>query len=426
MLTTALLLTLQFSLPPHAFQAPEAPTPRLDLIETYLRATPAPPAPADPTNAWADDERAAALGQFLFFDRRFSGYQISCAGCHPAGRDFTDNTMTFRGPEAVRRRTLTVLDAARHEWFGWDGRDETLWGQALRPFEDITEHDGSRAQFAHIVAEDPELRAVYEDIFGALPDLTGVPREAKPAPYHPKHRHHVAWLGMSERQQDAVTGVFVNLGKAVAAYERKLLTGDSDFDRYVALLAKDDPAAADALSPQAQRGAELFFGEANCVRCHSGPNFADGKFHDTRLPAINSIGEDPGRALGVDKLNSGEFGKTSRWSDDPNKAAVERAPLPARDSVFGEFRTASLRSLGRNREFMHQAQFESLEEVVRFYSTLEGARPLAEGEASEVEPLGLSEQEIDDLVAFLMSLEGDPPPAEWTRRPRSLNAALGR
>jgi cytochrome c peroxidase len=426
MLTSALLLTLQFALPPQAFRRTEPTPPRLDLLEAYLRATPSPPAPPDPTNAWADDERAAAFGQFLFFDRRFSGYRISCASCHPAGRDFTDNTMTFRGPEAVRRRTLTVLDAARHEWFGWDGRDDTLWGQALRPFEDITEHDGSRAQFAHLVAEDPELRAVYEGIFGELPDLTGVPREAKPAPYHPEHRHHVAWLGMSAAQREAVTGVFVNLGKAVAAYERRLLTGDSAFDRYVALLAKGDPAADEAISPEAQRGAELFFGEADCVRCHSGPNFADGKFHDTRLPAINSIGEDPGRALGVDKLNSGEFGKTSRWSDDPNKANVERAPLPARDAVFGQFRTASLRSLGRNREFMHQAQFESLEEVVRYYSTLEGARPLAEGEVSVVEPLGLSEQEIDDLVAFLKSLEGDPPPAEWTERPRSLDGVLER
>lgn len=426
MLTIALLLSLQFSPPASvtAQAATEEPLVATELLEQYLQSTPAPPAPADPSNAWADDPRAAALGRVLFYDVRFSGYRIACSTCHPPGRSFTDNTMTFRGPEAVRRRTLTVVDAARHSWFGWDGRDETLWGQALRPFEDITEQDGSRAQFAHLIAEDDELRPLYEELFGKLPDLTGVPREAKPALYHVGHRHHKAWVTMTQEQQDAVTGVFVHLGKSVAAYERKLLTGESDFDRWVSNLEAGDPRARTALGSGAQRGAELFFGKANCVRCHSGPNFSDGQFHDTRLPEIRSIGADPGRALGVEKLNGGEFGRYSRWSDDPAKWSKQRDPLPEAESVKGFFRTASLRSLARNREFMHQAQFDSLERVVRYYSTLEGARPLEPGEVSEVEPLNLSDQEVSDLVSFLNSLEGDPPPSVWARRPRSLASAL--
>ena len=387
-------------------------------LERLLAASPMPPLPASPGNRYADDERAAELGRSLFYDAALSyrGF-TSCASCHPPERGFTNGVMDFRGPEAVRRRVPTLWNVAYYPFFGWGGRADSLWAQALGPFEDVTEHDGSRTAFAHHVARTPGLRARYEELFGALPDLSDperFPETAKPVPYHTGHRHHQAWETMAEEDREAVTGVFVNLGKAVEAFQRRLVTGPAPFDRFVAALERGDAEDARShLDEQQRAGLELFFGRADCARCHAGPLFTDFGFHDTRVPTVDPHKRDPARALGIEKLLGSPYLRDGSFAD------VTGPPheLPSPEQVFGHFRTPSLRVLERAGGFFHEGGVGSLEQVVRFYSTHAGARPLAGGEEPELEPLELDEAEIAALAAFLGTLQGPPADPRWARRP---------
>ena len=140
--------------------------------------------PADPTNGVADDPAAAALGQWLYFDERFSSNgAISCASCHDPARGYGDSSQLADGVDAGTRHAPTVLNSAYQRWFFWDGRCDTLWCQAAQPLESDHEHGGDRLMFAHLVAGDADLSSAYEALFGALPDLSDAarfPEHAKP------------------------------------------------------------------------------------------------------------------------------------------------------------------------------------------------------------------------------------------------------
>ena len=142
--------------------------------------------PPDPTNAVADDPRAARLGQFLFFEQRLSGTgTIACATCHEPGRSWTDGREVAEGLGTLTRHTPSLWNVAYNRWFFWDGRADSLWSQALSPLEHPDEHGGSRLQYAHLVHGDPELRAAYERVFGPLPELEDTerfPPEGRPVP----------------------------------------------------------------------------------------------------------------------------------------------------------------------------------------------------------------------------------------------------
>ena len=116
--------------------------------------------------------------------------------------------------------TMSLVGAAYSPWFFWNGRQDSLWGQATAPLESPIEQGVSRAQAARLIAGDPSYRAAYEALFGPLPPL---PSEA-PA---------------TKQEEAAVTKAFVNIAKAIAAYERLLLPGETRFDRYAASLGQD-------------------------------------------------------------------------------------------------------------------------------------------------------------------------------------------
>ncbi len=382
-----------------------------EVLQRVLGASPLPPLPDSPGNVLADVEAAAEFGQRLFSDTRLSGYQsISCAGCHPASRDFTNGSMSFRGHEGLRRRTPSLVNVAFYEWFGQDGRADSLWAQALGPLEDIGEHDTSRVQVAHVIANDPAYVESYTALFGELPDLSALPEWGKPVPYHTKHRHHKAWLEMSDEARLATGTVFSNVGKAMEAYERRLVSGPAPFDRFVEGLRDNDESKLAALDVSEQRGMALFFGKANCASCHSGPTFTDNGFHNTRVPVIEPDRPDPARTLGIAKLRASEFTTWGPFADAP----VEAPDLGDADSQFGRWRTASLR-VPSHRGFTHEHSLMGLADVIEHYSTLEHATPLPTGQSSEVEPLNLSAPEQADLVAFLGTLIGEDPPARWLR-----------
>ena len=174
------------------------------------------PLPPDPTNRVADDPRAADLGRRLFFDTRLSANgRVACSTCHQPERDFQDGIALAVGVGTTARRTMPIAGMARSPFLFWDGRKDSLWAQALGPLESPVEHGGTRAQYAHVVAD--HYRGEYEAVFGPLPDLSAVPASAGPVG---DATAIAAWAALSEAQRDAVTGVFVNIGKAIAAYER--------------------------------------------------------------------------------------------------------------------------------------------------------------------------------------------------------------
>ena len=388
-------------------------------LADLLAASPRPPLPPSPGNPWADDLGAARLGQRLFFDPGLSwGGATHCASCHPPNRLFTNGVMDLRGPEALRRQSPTLVDAAYLPWFGWTGSSDSLWAQALGPLEDVTEHDGNRVAFVHHLAEAPELAASYAALFGPLPsaeERARWPREAKPIPARPSHRLAQAWQAMAPAQQEAASRVLVNIGKAIEAYERRLLSGPAPFDAFVDGLRRGDRGALEAYGPAAARGALVFFERARCQRCHSGPNFSDGGFHDNRAPVLEPEREDPGRALGLAKLAASPFNAWGPFGDP----RLPPPALPDAESQRGLWRTAPLRNLSRPGGYTHEGQLHSLSAVIEHYSSLAGARPAEHGRPAEVEPLNLSVDERADLESFLRSLQGPPPPETWRQRPRA-------
>lgn len=343
---------------------------------------------ADPTNRVADDPEAAKLGHQLFFDERLSSNgKVSCASCHQPDRDFQDGTALAQGVGTTNRRTMPVAGTAFSPFLFWDGRKDSQWAQALGPLESPVEHGGSRAQYAHVIAE--HYRPAYERVFGALPDLS--------------------------RDRDAVTRVFVNIGKAMAAYERTIQHAPSRFDRYVDALITTGRPPADILSHDEVAGLRLFVGKANCTQCHNGPLLTNNEFHNTGVPANPSVPQDRGRSEGAKNVLADEFNCRSRWSDASPAQCSELEFLKADGHELERaFKVPSLRGVGERAPYMHAGQFATLGEVLNHYNRA----PAAPGGHTELRPLKLNAQELRQLEAFLRALSGgiDAPP-EFLRAP---------
>lgn len=395
-----------------------------EQLARILRMSPVPAVPPDPTNAWADDEAAAHLGQYLFYEERLSANgAVSCANCHDPALGWSDGLPFGVGVDEVDRHSMTLWNVAYNRWFFWDGRADSLWSQALLPLEDPREHAGSRLQFAHVVHGDPDLRGAYEACFGSLPELEDrarFPAEGRPVAGEPEHPHQVAWETMAPADRSAVTRVFVNLGKAIAAYERKILTTHSRFDEFVEGLRTGDSTKMRSLDTGARRGLALFVGKGNCHLCHQGPNLTDREFHNTRVPA-HAEGDpyDPGRYDGLPAVQEQPFRGTSEWSDDPQFARTKLDYLVQTGHTFGEFKTPSLRNVTLTAPYMHQGQFETLREVLHHYSTLENALPVHQHAETILVPVGFTEQEISDVEAFLSALTDEALDPALTRKPSS-------
>jgi cytochrome c peroxidase len=375
-----------------------------------MRLSPLGEPPIDETNAIATDERAARLGQFLFFDERLSeNGQVSCASCHKPEEAFSMAAPLGEGLDKTRRHPPTLLNAAFHHWYNWDGSTDSLWAQAVGPLENPKEMGFTRAGLVQLIAGDDELRGAYESIFGVLPDLDTLPAQARPVADDPDHPHHTAWAAMSPGDQKAVNQVLVNVTKALAAYQTQLVRDQAPFDTFVEGLRDQDAQKLEALSASARRGAKLFLGEAGCANCHTGPNFSDGSFHNLGLGPRDWLTEaDEGRWDGVPLVKRSEFSSTGEFSDHTDgKRAQWSAFLTRTPEDHGQFKTPTLRNVAITAPYMHGGHFDTLEEVVRFYVTLGEQSRLGHREEMLV-PLALSERDIDDLIAFLESLTGEP------------------
>ena len=335
--------------------------------------------PKDPSNRWADDPAAAALGKQLFFDARLSSNgKVSCATCHDPGKDFQDATPLARGVGTTARRTMPIAGTAHSPFLFWDGRKDSQWAQALGPLESPVEHGGTREQYARVVAAN--YRDDYQKVFGPLPDLS---------------------RGSADR--DAATQVFVNIGKAIAAYERQLQPEPARFDRYVASWKKNGTPPANVLTADEAAGLALFVGKANCTQCHNGPLLTNNEFHNTGVPQRAGLPADRGRITAIESVKADEFNCRSRWSDAKPEQCTELEYLAAASPALERaYKVPSLRNVSQRAPYMHAGQMATMGDVIRHYNNA----PAAPAGHSELKPLGLTKLEMRQIEAFLGTLSG--------------------
>ena len=357
------------------------------------------PLPADPTNAVADDPAAAAFGEALFFDAAFSGDgTVACASCHLPDRQFQDDLPLAQGVGTTDRRTMPLAGVAHGQWFFWDGRKDSLWAQALGPMEDAREHAGNRTAFAHLVAR--RHRENYEEIFGPLPDLAGLPEDASPLG---TETGRAAWETMDEGRRMEIDRVFANIGKAIAAFERTIVHKETRFDRFAeAVVAGRAPEGDAAFSALEIEGLKLFIGKANCVTCHNGPRFTDDFFHNTGVPAAPGLPDDRGRAQAVEKVLADPFNCLGPYSDARGEGCDElRFMVRESPELERAFKTPSLRGAAGRPPYMHSGQIATLEDVIDHYSRA----PDAPSGTSELQGVIFTDRGRAALLAFLKTLD---------------------
>jgi cytochrome c peroxidase len=392
--------------------------------------SPLPALPPDKTNAFADSAAAATLGQRLFFDKSYSGAlavgddgtngalgaageakKVSCASCHqgPTMDDTRSkpNNVSL-GLDYVTRNALSLVNSSFYKWTNWGGRFDSQWSLPLAVAENARLMGSSRLEIAHLLYD--KYRADYDAVFPVALDAALAPNAPDAARFPASGKPKAAgaadgpWEGMTPEDQALVNRIFVNYGKAIAAYTRKLVSRNAPFDRYVS-------GQPDAIDAAARRGLKVFIGKGACVGCHSGPNFADDSFHvlgvpqtGPRVPAV-----DLGRFADVGGLLGSPFNSSGVFSDDVTTGKL--SGLASSASMIGQFRTKSLRGASASAPYMHSGQLATLEAVVDYY--VSGGADAPDGGTKDplFTAVALDATEKGDLVSFLRTLDGEPVPA---------------
>jgi len=310
-----------------------------------------------------------ALGEKLFFDPRLSvDGTVACATCHDPARAFTDGRPTSVGVKGRvgQRNSPTILNALYNQQQFWDGRADTLEDQAALPITNPDEMGQPNLDAAvAAIAGIPDYQKAFQVAFGKPADST-------------------------------------NLVRAIASYERTLVSFDSPFDRYIA-------GDASAISDSAKRGWELFNTRALCSRCHAAAKrdvtyFTDFSFHN--------IG------IGILRHHVVPLALQAQRDIQQNDLpAIDQAAISSDFSVLGRFlvtraaadtasfKTPNLRNVLVTAPYFHDGSQATLWDVIDHYNKGDGLKdPWLDG---DIQPLGLSEKDIDDLVAFLASLSSD-------------------
>jgi len=333
-------------------------------------------APPDPSNRVSGQADAIELGTRLFFDQRLSAKgTVACASCHVPERNWTDNLTRGVGMSEVDRNTPTLMNLAASRWYAWDGASDSLWSQSLRPILDERELAATPRHVAQLVRSDEQLSCRYRKAFGTPPSAT---------------------------DDEAV---FVDVGKALAAFQETLISGRTPFDRFRDALAKAERPPRETYSEPAQRGLKIFIGKGGCTTCHSGPNFTGGEFFRTGLSRFAPRGQpDPGRQAEIPQLMKSRFNLLGRYNDDKSGASALRTREAALEKAgFGEFKVPSLRNLILTAPYGRDGGVETLAEVVRHYAGLDPVALHAK-DGRPAKPLNLTPREQTDLVVFLESL----------------------
>jgi cytochrome c peroxidase len=387
--------------------------------------SPLPALPPEPTNRYADDPAAAALGQKLFFEPEYAGPiitgddgsngglgavgeagKVSCASCHegPWMIDLhTRPPSASLGTDWVPRNAGSTINIAFYEWFENNGFREALWTESMVDPELDFVQNGNRLKLAHVIYEDyrDEYNAVFDRPLPAALDAAHAeahrfPPEGKPG--------DPAWENMAADDREAVNWIFVNFGKAVAAYMRQLVSRDAPFDKYVA-------GDRNAISERAKQGLKLFISKAQCVACHNTPFFSDNGFHNIgmRPEGAHIDADGKGRYDVIENLLGNPFNVAGAYSDDPDTGKLRGLAQNADD--IGRWRTKSLRQVAKTPPYMRYGQFATLREVIDFYDIGGHADGFHGTKSPLMRPLGLTEREKEQLVAFLETLTGAQVPA---------------
>lgn len=363
-----------------------------------------PELPPSPGNPVADDPRAVELGHRLFFDTALSRTgAVSCASCHDPALNFRDARPRGRAIGVTERRTMSLVGAAWSPWLFWDGRTDSLWAQALEPLEDAREHGGTRLEYLHAIARDAPSRTAWEALFGPLPELADAARFPDSAGPRGDGAERARWEAMDAGDRRGVSASFANLGRALEAYQRRLVPDAAPFDAYVAALGDGDAGrAAGILDAEQVAGLALFVGEANCVHRHNGPLFTNDEFHNTGLFPEGTLPLDRGRIDGASRVQEDEFNCLGEHAGAASDDCGELAFVKAQGvELVAAFRTPSLRNIAGSGPYMHIGQFVTLDEVIEHYDR---AAPTLISD--ELEPLGLTSAQKRSLVAFLRTLDG--------------------
>ncbi|RVT48513.1 cytochrome-c peroxidase [Rubrivivax albus] len=383
-----------------------------------------PPPPPSPSNAWADDPRAAQLGQRLFFDPALSDSgRFACASCHQPARHFTDGLPRAVAAGTARRHTPSLLGAAHGPWLNWDGSADSLWAQALGPIEHADEMATPRSRWVGRVLQ--TQGAALAAVFGPVPDLPEAAVLARPMSPLGDAAAQAAWQALPSTQRDAIDRVFAQTGKALAAYQRRLKMAPARFDRFVQALQRDDDAAArQQMAPDEVAGLRLFVGAARCVSCHNGPLFTNHEFHNIGAPEPDRSRVDLGRADGVQRLQAGTFSCLSPHSDaNAERDCGEMRFLKTQGpELVGAFKTPSLRNVAATAPYMQAGQLATLADVLAHYNQPQPpfydpaqhpSRP-----HFDILPLQLTPSQLGQLAAFLGTLTSPlPTDAPWWQAP---------
>ena len=303
------------------------------------------------------------LGKILFFDKRLSADDtISCATCHDQEKGFADGRVIAVGIKERKgtRNSPTVLNAAFFDTQFWDGRVITLEEQAKQPIINPNEmgmpsHDALVEKISNI----SEYKTAFQAIFGT----------------------------------EKIT--IDHIARAIASFERTLISFNAPFDRFIA-------GEKDAISASAQRGWKLFQGKARCITCHefnrSYPFFSNNKFHNVGVAMKGKDFE----FLARKAASSGA--DPSALVQEEASAELGRYLVTKEPKDIGAFKTSGLRNIALTAPFMHDGSESTLESVVEFYNKGGVPNPNLDG---GIRPLNLSEDEKKDLVVFMKSLTSD-------------------
>lgn len=283
------------------------------------------------------------LGRTLFFDPRLSGSGwISCASCHNPGFAWGDALPRAIGDgmKTLGRRTPTILNLAWADAMFWDGRADTLEAQALGP-----------------ISAPGEMNMPLDKMIGRIASIPGYQKLFTSAyPGEPIEPETVA--------------------KAIATFERRVVSASAPFDRW---MAGDE----DAISADAQQGFVLFNTKARCEKCHSGWRFTDDSFHDIGVP-----GADLGRG----------------------------AHLAGIEPMQHAFKTPTLRNVDRRAPYLHDGSEATLDTLIDLYDR--GGRVTRPSLSPEMKPLGLTAEEKRQIAAFLRTLTSEDPAVAMPALPR--------
>lgn len=361
------------------------------------------PVKADPSNRFANDDFARAFGEALFFDTGLSADgSVACATCHVTDGAFHPNESKPAGASRGFRTVMPVLGAANQSFFFWDGRVDSLWSQALGPLENPDEHGLTRTEVVAKVLTDylAEIEALAGSPVTEADHLKGLP----PASPRGNREQRKAWAALPPDVQGQVNELYALVGKAIAAFEASLPLPSGAWDQMI-LAANGDASKVPA---DILRGFDLFSGKARCATCHFGPLFTDYDFHNTGLPAREGQPVDLGRQAVLMALDRDEFNCLGPHSDaGPEDCKDLRYMSRSMERAFGTFRTPSLRDVGGRQALGHAGQMATLDDMLRHYNA---APPGPHGamigvySLSELVPLDLTEAELADLKAFLLSL----------------------